>query len=124
MFNTIFSISVNRGTKFILIFIQFNIMFTIGHACFICEKDIDGGDIRGEVVLDTCRACRDRKVDLSSLSGPALVSHIGAHILHDVELKDSDMPCGFCLNESGLCIVKLIKTSKGTTIDTKNSQCP
>ena len=49
---------------------------------------------------------------------------MSAHILHDVKLKDSDVPCGFCLNEGGLCIIKLITTSKGTTIDMKNSQCP
>ncbi|KDR81053.1 hypothetical protein GALMADRAFT_91766 [Galerina marginata CBS 339.88] len=94
-----------------------------GHACFVCEKNVDG-DINDEVDLDTCRACRNRKVVLSSLSGPALVAHMGAHILHDVRLKDAVGPCGFCLNEGTLCTIKLITNSKGSRIDMKDSRCP
>src|ERR1700678_3806448 len=58
-----------------------------GYACFVCEKNIGGGDIQNEVDLDTCRACQNRRVVLSSLSGPTLVAHMSTHILHDARLK-------------------------------------
>jgi len=84
-------------------------------ACFVCEDD---SMTSADVDLDTCRLCR--KVKLSSLSGPALVIHMSAHILHDPRLKDSQQPCGFCLN-MGLCTIQLQSSSKSTTIDVKAS---
>jgi len=53
-----------------------------------------------------------------------LVRHVSAHILHDVRLKDSESPCGFCLSTGTTCIIYLIRGSKGTmSIDMKNSRC-
>ena len=90
----------------------------LGRACFVCEDD---SMTSVDIDLDTCRLCQ--KVKLSSLSGPALVTHMSAHVLHDPRLKDSQQPCGFCLN-MGLCTIQLQSSSKSTTIDVKTSRCP
>ena len=93
-------------------------MYNLGQACFVCEDD---SMTSVDIDLDTCRLCR--KVKLSSMSGPALVTHMSAHILHDPRLKDSQQPCRFCLN-MGLCTIQLQLSSKSTTIDVKASRCP
>ncbi|KJA25111.1 hypothetical protein HYPSUDRAFT_135245 [Hypholoma sublateritium FD-334 SS-4] len=69
--------------------------FPYRRACFVCEKDIAGGDPSQEAD-NSCQYCR-QKVLLDTLSNPILISHIGAHILHDPRLKDVQNPCGFCL---------------------------
>lgn len=90
----------------------------------MCEKDSTDGDTSRETDSDACPYCRTSKVSLSLLSGPALVKHMSAHILHDVRFKDMESPCGFCLNTGMTCIIYLIRGSKGTTsIDMKNSRC-
>ncbi|KJA13394.1 hypothetical protein HYPSUDRAFT_151636, partial [Hypholoma sublateritium FD-334 SS-4] len=66
-----------------------------GHACFVCERDIAGGDTTREAD-NTCPYCR-HTVPLDALNGPMLISHTGSHILHDTRLKDVESPCGFCL---------------------------
>ena len=76
-------------------------MYNLGRACFVCEDD---SMTSVDIDLDTCRLCR--KVKLSSMSGLALVTHMSAHILHDPCLKDSQQPCGFCLNMD-LCTIQL-----------------
>lgn len=95
---------------------------SIGHACFACEKDLVGGDVTRETSLDNCRICEN--VSLSALSAPALVTHMGAHILHDRLLNGADNPCGFCLNTGSLCSIYLTITSKNTVIDMEGSKCP
>jgi len=90
----------------------------------VCEKDSPDGDTSREMDTDACPYCRTSKISLSSLSGPVLVRHMSAHILHDVRLKDSENPCGFCLSTGTACIIYLIRGSKGTTsIDMKSSRC-
>jgi hypothetical protein len=69
----------------------------------VCERDSPDGDIRRETDSDTCAYCRTSKVSLSTLSGPVLVRHMSAHILHDIHLKDMESPCGFCLNTGTTC---------------------
>jgi hypothetical protein len=62
-------------------------------ACFICETDSNPRKLAGE---QYCQRCPD--VLVSRLSGPKLLEHMGAHILHDSHIKDADNPCGLCLN--------------------------
>lgn len=97
------------------------LLFT-GQACFVCESNLAGGDATRETTLDTCRMCQN--VLLTALSAPALVTHMGAHILHDPRLSGANSPCGFCLNTGGLCSITLTLTSKNTVIDMKASRCP
>ena len=58
------------------------------------------------------------------MSGPKLLEHTGAHILHDPHIKDADNPCGLCLNMGSPCVFRLIKRNKVDQIDMTNSQCP
>jgi len=97
------------------------ILMLTGYACFLCENDDVDGDTSRETDLDSCRLCR--KVSLSKLNGPALLTHMGAHILHDPRLRDDKSPCGFCLNSGSLCVIRLVVTSKLTTIDMKATRC-
>ena len=95
--------------------ILIQVMLT-GYACFLCENDDVDGDTSRETDLDSCRLCR-------KVSGPALLTHMGAHILHDPRLRDDKSPCGFCLNFGSLCVIRLVVTSKLTTIDMKATRC-
>lgn len=95
----------------------------LGRACFVCERDTAGGDPSREAD-NSCQYCR-QKILLDTLSSPVLVSHIGAHILHDTRLKDVQNPCGFCLRSGTLgCSIYLKIAGKTTTIDMATSQCP
>ena len=90
----------------------------------MCEKDSQDGDISREMDTDACPFCCTSKISLSSLSGPVLVRHMSVHVLHDVRLKDSDNPWGFCLSTGAACVIYLIRGSKGmTSINMKNSRC-
>ena len=65
--------------------------------------------------------CQD--VIISQLTGPDLLKHMGAHILHDARMKDADQPCGLCLSQGGSCIIRFTKGSN-PQVDIKNSTCP
>jgi len=69
-----------------------------------------------------CQRCPD--VLVSQMSGPKLLEHMGAHILHDLHIKDADNPCGLCLNTGSRCVFRLIKRNKVDQIDMTNSRCP
>jgi hypothetical protein len=58
------------------------------------------------------------------MSGPKLLEHMGAHILHDSHVKDADNPCGLCLNTGSRCVFRLVKRNKADQIDMTNSRCP
>ena len=58
------------------------------------------------------------------MSGPKLLEHMGAHILHDSRVKDADNPCGLCLNTGSCCIFRLVKRNKVDQVDMANSRCP
>jgi hypothetical protein len=49
---------------------------------------------------------------------------MGAHILHDSQIKDADNPCGLCLNTGSHCVFRLIKRNKVYQLDMDNSRCP
>lgn len=58
-------------------------------------------------------------------NGPELLQHMGAHILHDSQMKDADNPCGLCLNRGSLCAIWLVRRGKsGDQVDMVNSRCP
>jgi len=69
-----------------------------------------------------CQRCPD--VLVSQMSGPKLLEHMGAHILHNSHIKDTDNPCGLCLNTGSRCVFRLVKRNKVDQIDMTNSQCP
>lgn len=58
------------------------------------------------------------------MSGPAIIHHMGAHILHDQRLTDADNPCGLCLNTGSRCVIRFVTRSKTDQIDMANSRCP
>lgn len=66
--------------------------------------------------------CEDRHLP----TGPSILTHIGAHILHDPALKYAVDPCGFCGSSDGGCYVRL-KKGRGRngawSVDTDNSRC-
>jgi len=96
---------------------------TLGiEACFVCEKDSVGGDPSREPDMLCCRYCPSVRVD--SLSGPELLKHMAAHILHDVWLRDVDNICGLCLSSTGDCCIYLVKKGKTITISKEKSRCP
>lgn len=65
------------------------------------------------------------KLLVEEMTGPELVRHNGAHILHDTKLKAADNPCGFCLNAGTSCVIHIQKKPDGTyRIDKTLSQCP
>lgn len=80
----------------------------IGAACFACEKDNAHGDPEREKSLFSCRYCP--AIDTQLLSGPDLLKHMGAHILHDPRLRDALNPCGLCLSSTAGCSIFLSKT--------------
>lgn len=52
---------------------------------------------------------------------------MGAHILHDHRLKDSDSPCGFCLSTGSSCSIQLTRgrgANSESIIDMQKFQCP
>ncbi|KAJ6479378.1 hypothetical protein DFH09DRAFT_951401 [Mycena vulgaris] len=54
-----------------------------------------------------------------------VLTHMGAHILHDSTINRSDQPCGLCGRPSPMCSFVLKKTLDGVAIDFKKSQgCP
>jgi hypothetical protein len=109
-----------RLDLYLTIKILIQVMLT-GYACFLCEDDDVDRDKSRETDLDSCRLCH--QVSLSKFSGPTLLTHMGAHILYDPRLRDDKNPCGVCLNSRSLCVIRLVGTSKLTTIDMKATRC-
>ncbi|KAG6905050.1 hypothetical protein DXG01_005403, partial [Tephrocybe rancida] len=91
-----------------------------GGACFVCEKDTAGGDSRHLDDDKTCRHCP--RFSIESISGPDLIKHMSAHILHDPRYVDADCPCGLCLRND--CEFFLITRGSTTAIDMDKSRCP
>ena len=95
----------------------------VDEACFICE---DQGSPKG-AVRQECRCPRCPTLPLSVSKPSKLVQHIGIHILYDPVIRDSNNPCGFCLNVGNLCSICITKGKgrKGAlTVDPQKSRCP
>jgi hypothetical protein len=86
----------------------------------VCEMESNSKshNLLGE---QCCQRCPD--VLVSQMSGPKLLEHTGAHILHDPHIKDADNPCGLCLNAGSHCVFRLIKRNKVDQINMTNSRC-
>lgn len=101
---------------------QHSCIVNIGQACFVCESALI--DMTPSSSL-TCPYCPNVKV--KSLTGPELVKHMGAHILHDHRVKGGNQPCGFCLSFGGACKIVLRRgrgADKADVIDKDKSRCP
>ena len=67
----------------------------------------------------TCSLCLNILID--NLSGPDLLKHMRAHILHDHKLYSRLSSCSFCLNSQ--CEIHLSHHGQFTTIDMQKSHC-
>jgi hypothetical protein len=87
---------------------------TIGQACFVCESDENTHELDDDN-LSTCPNCSPM-VTFEITQGQRILSHIGAHILHDPKVDRSSEPCGLCLQPSPMCqfYLKKGKGAKGT----------
>ncbi|PBK88629.1 hypothetical protein ARMGADRAFT_1065534 [Armillaria gallica] len=92
-----------------------------GAACFVCETDEPTGTALHTLEQPRCIRCP--RVIIAQLSGPALLRHSGAHILHDPSFRDQE-PCGFCLTTDGSCSIRLHQRRQADHVDIKKSQCP
>ncbi|KAK0479503.1 hypothetical protein IW261DRAFT_1336670 [Armillaria novae-zelandiae] len=93
-----------------------------GMSCFVCERG-DSNTANQLHTLDEARCIRCPRVILSQLSGPGLIRHCSAHLLHDPAFRDVDA-CRFCLNNTGACTIRLYRHRKVDKIDLKKSECP
>ncbi|KAJ7070269.1 hypothetical protein B0H15DRAFT_793726, partial [Mycena belliarum] len=94
-----------------------------GLACFICEGD---NDIEGLEASDshTCSKCT-QPFALDVAHPQAVLTHMGAHILHDTTLNRTDQPCGFCGRPFPMCLFNLKKTADGVAVNLATSKgCP
>ena len=94
-------------------------------ACFIC-KDEDTARSPDLLSDYQCPICTSPIVSFDPKSGPAALAHIGAHILHDTRVSQSQQPCGLCLQPSPLCQWYLKCSASGidgVAIDFGKSQC-
>jgi hypothetical protein len=92
-----------------------------GSACFICETEGSNRDPQSND--ERCYLCP--QMHTNHFNGPELLQHMGAHILHDSQMKDADNPCGLCLNRGSLCAIRLVRRGKsGDQVDMVNSRCP
>ncbi|KAK0232597.1 hypothetical protein IW262DRAFT_1258284, partial [Armillaria fumosa] len=71
-----------------------------GDACFICERGETTHTPDRLHTLDQARCIRCLRIILSELSGPGLIRHCSAHLLHDPACRNIEA-CGFCLNSTG-----------------------
>lgn len=84
----------------------------IGSACFVCESDQYFGEI-GRLKTSDCPRCSPT-IALNLTQGQRVLDHIGAHILFDAAVINSQSPlCGLCLRPSPLCQMFLSKGKGG-----------
>lgn len=84
----------------------------IGSACFVCESDQYLGEI-GRLKTSDCPRCSPT-IALDLTQGQRVLDHIGAHILFDAAVINSQSPlCGLCLRPSPLCQMFLSKGKGG-----------
>ncbi|KAJ7306878.1 hypothetical protein DFH08DRAFT_944693 [Mycena albidolilacea] len=85
-----------------------------GLACFVCEGE---SDLHGIEESDShmCLKCTPPVV-LDVTHPQTVLTHIGAHILHDSTVDRSTQPCGFCCRPFAICHFALKKTANGMTV--------
>ncbi|KAJ6576765.1 hypothetical protein B0H10DRAFT_1963342 [Mycena sp. CBHHK59/15] len=79
-----------------------------GYACFVCEGD---SEIEGLQESDShlCLKCTP-PVALDVTRPQTVLTHMGAHILHDSTIARDDQPCGLCCRVFPMCHFVLKKT--------------
>lgn len=92
------------------------LILILGKACFFCESDDNLGEVE-DTSLSTCPNCSP-PISLAILDAPRVLSHIGAHVLHDPSINRADEPCGLCLRPSSICEYYLMK-GKGANASMK-----
>jgi len=83
-----------------------------GKACFLCE---DNDVTPNLAITNECATCTPSVV--LPKHAPKILEHMGAHILFDANIKQSDEPCRLCLRPSPHCTFYL---KKGKGIGTSN----
>ncbi|KAJ7333384.1 hypothetical protein DFH08DRAFT_939956 [Mycena albidolilacea] len=86
-----------------------------GLACFVCEGE---NDLHGIEESDShmCLKCTPPVV-LDVTHPQTVLTHIGAHILHDSTVDRSTQPCGFFCRPFAICHFALKKTADGMTVE-------
>ncbi|KAJ6538246.1 hypothetical protein B0H10DRAFT_2448843, partial [Mycena sp. CBHHK59/15] len=94
-----------------------------GYACFVCERD---SEIEGLEESDShlCLKCTP-PVALDVTRPQTVLTHMGAHILHDSTIARDDQPCGLCCRAFPMCHFVLKKTGDGVSVNLNASHgCP
>jgi hypothetical protein len=93
----------------------------LGKACFLSENELATHDL---AVANECINCSPPV--LLSRQAPRVLEHMAAHILFDPHIKQSDEPCGLCLQPMAVCKFYL-KWGKGAgtsvQVDFAKSTC-
>lgn len=94
----------------------------IDDACFICENDACNRTTQKKT-RKICTQCPTSYT--AGLKTVGILTHMGAHVLHNPRFKDADNPCGLCLGLETTCAIFLKRTPKtGYQIDMSRSRCP
>ncbi|KAJ7104685.1 hypothetical protein C8R44DRAFT_746366 [Mycena epipterygia] len=97
-----------------------------GLACFVCEGD---DEVQGLEESDSymCSKCTPPFI-LDVARPQTVLTHMGAHILHDPRVDRYDQPCGFCGRPFPMCLFVLKKSHsarEGMTVNLAASKgCP
>ncbi|KAJ6576738.1 hypothetical protein B0H10DRAFT_1927230 [Mycena sp. CBHHK59/15] len=94
-----------------------------GYACFVCEGD---SEIEGLQESDShlCLKCTP-PVALDVTRPQTVLTHMGAHILHDSTIARDDQPCGLCCRAFPMCHFVLKKTGDRVSVNLNASHsCP
>jgi len=92
-----------------------------GKACFLCEDEM-----REEELLSKkpCPACTP-PIEMPE-NAPAVLEHVGMHILFDMNINREQEPCGLCLRDSLQCEF-YVKKGRGASanlqVQYKKSKC-
>ncbi|KAI9430083.1 hypothetical protein H4582DRAFT_2064198 [Lactarius indigo] len=93
-----------------------------GLACFVCDEKLSNSmDINSQGCPRLgCGSIVNWK------NGQRVLEHMGAHILHDSMLDNSEELCGLCLRPAPMCQIYLRKgrgTAGSVSVDRKKSKC-
>ena len=92
-----------------------------GKACFLCEDETKEAEL---LAKKPCPACSP-PVEMPE-NAPAVLEHVGAHILFDAAINREKEPCGLCLRDSSQCEF-YVKKGRGASanlqVQYKKSHC-
>ncbi|KAJ7198078.1 hypothetical protein GGX14DRAFT_374417, partial [Mycena pura] len=91
--------------------------------CFVCEGDNDTQPLDNSD-FHVCSKC-PASFPLDVTHPQTVLTHMGAHILHDSKINRDEQPCGFCGRPFPMCLFVLKKTGDGVAVSlTASKGCP